>query len=66
MSPEALRKLLNDPSGSVAVGDGIREVLQASLHLTFWAVFVVSVLAVLLALAVPPVSLDRVSEAAAE
>ena len=66
IAPEALRKLLNDPSGSAAVGDGIRSVLQASLHLTFWAVFVVSVLAVLLALAVPPVSLDRVSEAAAE
>ena len=43
-----------------------RAVLQHSLHLTFWAVFVVSLLTVVLALLVPSVALGRLKEVPAE
>ena len=73
VSSDQLRRLLDAVPGSGAVStslpagaDGIRTVLQHSLHLTFWAVFVVAALTVLLAAFVPSVALRHVEEAPAE
>ena len=67
ISSDALRRLLDGGTAAAALsGAEVREVLQSSLHLTFWAVFAVSVSTALLALAVPPVALGRVKEAPAE
>ena len=68
-----LRGLLDAVPGSgvaspavQAGAEPIRAVLHQSLHLTFWAVFVIATLTVLLAAFVPTVSLKRVEEAPAE
>ncbi len=66
VSSQALRHLL-DAASTVTLADaGIRDVLQHSLHLTFWAVFVVAVLTVGLSLLVPPVVLGGLKEVPAE
>ena len=66
ITSDALRRLLDAGPDTSSAAAGIRDVLQSSLHLTFWAVFVVSLVTVGLALLVPPVTLDRVKEAPAE
>ena len=63
---DALRHLLEAPTTVTASGIGVRDVLQGSLHLTFWAVFAVSVLTVATALWVPSVALSRLKESPAE
>lgn len=73
VTSDQLRRLLDAVPGSGAPATavqagaaGIRAVLQHSLHLTFWAVFVVSLLTVVLALLVPTVVLGRLKEVPAE
>jgi MFS family permease len=58
VSAEQLRRLLETPAGLV-VDDAVRGVLDRSLHLTFWAVFVVALSTFLFALLVPPIVLGR-------
>jgi MFS family permease len=65
VTSDELRRLLEAPAG--ALGDAaIRAALQQSLHLTFWAVFVIALGIVLLAALVPPIALGRSQEAPAE
>ena len=67
VSSDALRRLLDDPASLGAGGDAIRDGLQHALHGTFWTVFAVAVLTLLLSLLVPPVTIsDRPRELAVE
>jgi hypothetical protein len=72
VSSDDLRHLLGEKEGgsavsSSAMGDAaVRLVLHQSLHLTFWAVFVIGLMTVALALLVPPTTVGRLREAAAE
>ena len=61
VTSDHLRRLLEGDAAEA----GIRGVLESSLHLTFWAVLVVSVLTFACAALVPPVALGRSKEAAA-
>ena len=55
---DQVRRLLDQPAG--LIGDAaVRAALGQSLHLTFWAVLVITVLTLLLATLVPPVPLTR-------
>ncbi|HEV7874718.1 MAG TPA: MDR family MFS transporter [Enterovirga sp.] len=65
VTSEELRRLLESSGGTVA-DSAVRAALQQSLHLTFWAVFAISLGIVLLAFVVPPVELGRPREAPAE
>ncbi len=55
---EAIRQLLDHP-GQVAGGSALRASLGQSLHLTFWAVFAMTVLTLLLATLVPTVKVKQ-------
>jgi EmrB/QacA subfamily drug resistance transporter len=55
---DELRRLLDDPASLGAGGDAIRAGLQHALHGTFWTVFAVALLTLLLSLLVPPVALS--------
>jgi ABC-type phosphate transport system permease subunit len=67
VNSDELRRLLDDPASLGPGGDAIRDGLQHALHGTFWTVFVVAVLTLLLSLLVPPVALsDRPRELAVE
>ena len=59
VTSEQLRHLLEANTGLSGSDAGVRAVLQSSLNLTFWAVFVVALLTVGLALLVPTVRLGR-------
>ena len=70
VTSDQLRHLLESVAGPTA-GSGaadavVRTVLQHSLHLTFWAVFVVAVLTVVLSVLVPRVALRSLKECPAE
>jgi MFS family permease len=58
VSSDELRRLLDDPASLGAGGDAIRAGLQHALHGTFWTVFAVALLTLLLSLLVPPVALS--------
>ncbi|MGD9511068.1 MAG: MDR family MFS transporter, partial [Geminicoccaceae bacterium] len=59
VGPDQVRRLLEQPGGG-AVGDlAVRAVLHHALHLTFWAVLLVTVITLLLATLVPSVATDR-------
>jgi EmrB/QacA subfamily drug resistance transporter len=67
VNSDQLRRLLDDPASLGAGGDAIRDGLQHALHGTFWTVFAVAVLTLLLSLLVPPVAIsDRPRELAVE
>src|SRR4051794_31485114 len=56
VGPDQVRRLLDQPGGATTAGDAVvRAVLHQALHLTFWAVLLLTVLTLLLALLVPPV-----------
>jgi EmrB/QacA subfamily drug resistance transporter len=56
VGPDQVRRLLDQPGGASTAGDAVvRAVLHQALHLTFWAVLLLTVLTLLLALLVPPV-----------
>ncbi len=55
---EAIRQLLDHP-GQVTGGSALRASLGQSLHLTFWAVFAMTVLTLLLATLVPAVTVTQ-------
>ena len=57
VGPDQVRRLLDQPGGGAAVvaGDAaVRAVLHQALHLTFWAVLLLTALTLLLAMLVPP------------
>ncbi len=55
---DEIRHLLDHPG--VAIGDAsVRAALGHSLHLTFWAVFLIAALTVVLATLVPPVAISQ-------
>jgi EmrB/QacA subfamily drug resistance transporter len=58
VSSDELRRLLDDPASLGAGGDAIRDGLQHALHGTFWTVFVVALLTLLLSLLVPRVAIS--------
>jgi EmrB/QacA subfamily drug resistance transporter len=66
VSFDQIRQVLDHPGA--AVGDaGVRMALDQSLHLTFWAVFLIALLTLLLATLVPAVRIEGgVREVAAE
>jgi EmrB/QacA subfamily drug resistance transporter len=64
VSSEELRALLQGGAGAAA--GAARATLEHALHLTFWAVFAISLAVVGLALLVPAVALGRPREAAAK
>ncbi|MCJ2096185.1 MFS transporter [Methylobacterium sp. J-072] len=55
---DQLRRLLDDPASLGAGGDAIRDGLQHALHGTFWTVFAVASLTLLLSLFVPRVAIS--------
>jgi len=55
VSSDELRRLLDDPASLGTGGEAIRAGLQHALHGTFWTVFGIAVLTLLLSLLVPPV-----------
>jgi hypothetical protein len=64
VGPDQIRRLLDQPGGSemvvAAAGDAaVRAVLHQALHLTFWAVLLLTALTLLLATLVPPVVAGR-------
>jgi hypothetical protein len=65
VSSTELRRLLDSPAASEALLE-LRQVLDQSLHLTFWAMFVISIIVAWCAWLVPPTPLGRVREAPAE
>jgi MFS family permease len=58
VDPDQIRALL-DHTGGAAVGDAVRATLHQALHLTFWAVLLVTVLTLVLATLVPSVAVGR-------
>ncbi len=66
VTSDQIRHLLEAAPAPSATDAMVRMVLQQSLHLTFWAIFVISVATVLLATLVPSVAMGRAREAAAE
>ncbi len=57
VSSDQLRQLLDRPDALAGAAAGVRSVLQQSLHVTFWGIFVIAVLTLLLSLLVPRVAL---------
>ncbi len=66
ITSDQIRHLLDGAPERSALDDQVRIALQHALHLTFWAIFAVTVATVVLALLVPAVSMGRAREAAAE
>ena len=57
VSSDQLRQLLDRPDALAGAATGVRSVLQQSLHVTFWGIFVIAVMTLLLSLLVPRVAL---------
>ena len=53
----SLRQLLDNPTALGGAQAGMHDALQQSLHMTFWAIFALAILTVVLSLLVPPVAL---------
>jgi MFS family permease len=66
VTSDQLRHLLDAVPGTVAGDAAIRAALQQSLNLTFWAMLVMSIATVVVALLVPRVSIARAVESPAE
>jgi EmrB/QacA subfamily drug resistance transporter len=61
-----IQQILGDPTGVTIAHLEIAIALHRSLHLTFWAMFVISLVVTLLALRVPPVEIRQSVEVAVE
>ena len=59
VSSDQLRRLLDQPESLGGSAEGVRDVLQHALHITFWGVFLVAVLTLLLSLLVPRVAITE-------
>jgi EmrB/QacA subfamily drug resistance transporter len=66
VASDQLRQLLEAPTGSMTADKGIGLALQQSINLTFWAMLVISLVVVFLALLVPPVEMRQAAEVPAE
>jgi EmrB/QacA subfamily drug resistance transporter len=66
VTSDQLRQILQAPDGMTTVDTGIGLALQQSLNLTFWAMLLISLTIVFLALLVPPVELRQAAEVPAE
>jgi EmrB/QacA subfamily drug resistance transporter len=66
ITSDQLRELLDAPPDTIASHKAVLAALQQSLHFTFWAMFVISLTIVLLALLVPAVAIRDVTETPAE
>ena len=56
VGPDQVRRLLDQAGGGATVDAAVQAVLHQALHLTFWAVLVLTVITFLLALLVPAVA----------
>jgi EmrB/QacA subfamily drug resistance transporter len=66
ITSDQLRHLLEAPAGTMGAGTGTGLALQQSINLTFWAMLVISLAVVVLALLVPPVEMRQAAEVRAE
>lgn len=66
ISSDQLRQLLQAPAGRTTADTAVGMALQQSLNLTFWAMLLISLTIVFLALWVPPVEMRREVEVPAE
>ncbi|TXN06047.1 MFS transporter [Methylobacterium sp. WL122] len=66
VNADELRRLLDDPASLGATGEAVRVGLQHALHGTFWTVFAVALLTLLVSLLVPRVTIAEARPAAAE
>ena len=58
VSSDQLRRLLDAPDSLAASADAVRNALGQSLHVTFWGIFGIAVLTLLLSLLVPRVAIS--------
>ena len=66
VTSDQLRLLLQAPAGAMAADTGIGSALQQSLNLTFWAMLLISLTIVFLAVLVPPVEIRQAVHVPAE
>ena len=66
VSSDQLRQLTEAPSAGSPVNDVLRSALQHSLSLTFWAMLAMVLVAVVVALLMPPVKIEHASVAVPE
>jgi len=66
VTSDQLRLLLQAPAGTMAADTGIGSALQQSLNLTFWAMLLISLTIVFLAVLVPPVEIRQAVHVPAE
>jgi hypothetical protein len=66
VTSDQLRQLLQAPAGTMTGDTAIGLALQQSLNLTFWAMLLISLTIVFLALLVPPVEIRQAVEMPAE
>ena len=66
VASDQLRQLLQAPAGTMTADTAIGLALQQSLNLTFWAMLLISLTIVFLALLVPPVEIRQAVEVPAE
>ena len=59
VSSDQLRRLLDAPDSLAGAADAVRSALGESLHVTFWGIFAIAVLTLLLSLLVPRVALTE-------
>jgi EmrB/QacA subfamily drug resistance transporter len=59
VSSEQLRQLLDTSIDDAGSSSAIFQALQRSLHLTFWAMLLISLLIVFIAILIPPVEISR-------
>ena len=59
VSSDQLRRLLDAPDSLAGAADAVRDALGQSLHVTFWGIFGIAVLTLLLSLLVPRVALTE-------
>ena len=59
VSSDQLRRLLDAPDSLAGAADAVRGALGESLHVTFWGIFAIAVLTLLLSLLVPRVALTE-------
>jgi EmrB/QacA subfamily drug resistance transporter len=66
VTSDQLRQLLQAPAGTMTADTAIGLALQRSLNLTFWAMLLISLTIVFLALLVPPVEIRQAAEVPVE
>ena len=57
VSSDQLRRLLDSPDSLAGAADAVRVALGQSLHVTFWGIFIITVLTLLLSMLVPRVTI---------